>query len=210
MLIWVEEQPSGIIALIVFGFSYGMAIVVFAATAILSRRRISQDLRAITPSILSPLGTMAGLLIAFLAVRVWANLDHAVAAMADEASSIREAVLLADLLPTDKRAVIRDGVETYLHFVDARDWPAMTSGTASLREVPPGLTDAMSAVLSFAPTTPGLDLAQQRAVIALEHALEARRQRILLSEAAIAPIQWLVCLTVQALILITVALAALR
>jgi hypothetical protein len=48
-------------------------------------------------------------------------------------------------------------------------------------------------------------LAQQRALVAIEQALEARRNRALLSQAEIAPIQWAVILVLATLILVTIA-----
>jgi len=49
-------------------------------------------------------------------------------------------------------------------------------------------------------------LAQERALVAIEHALEARRNRVLLSQAEIAPVQWAVILVLATLILVTIAL----
>jgi len=63
----------------------------------------------------------------------------------------------------------------------------------------------MKAFLSFVPTDPGQQVAQERAVIAVEHALEARRYRIVLSQATIAPIQWLAIFLLDVLILLTIA-----
>jgi hypothetical protein len=76
----------------------------------------------------------------------------------------------------------------------------------NLQRLPPGLTDAMRLLLSFVPAQPGQQLAQQRAVAALERALEARRDRIILSQTAIAPIQWIVIVMLAALVLLTVAM----
>jgi hypothetical protein len=64
----------------------------------------------------------------------------------------------------------------------------------------------MSALLSFSPVQANQKLAQQRALVAIEQALEARRNRVLLSQAEIAPIQWAVILVLATLILVTIAL----
>jgi hypothetical protein len=61
-------------------------------------------------------------------------------------------------------------------------------------------------LLSFVPAQPGQQLAQQRALVALEQALEARRGRIMLSQTVIAPIQWIVIFTLAALVLPTIAM----
>ena len=82
----------------------------------------------------------------------------------------------------------------------------MARGSANLRQMPSDLTAAMTAMLSYVPTEPGQQLAQQRAVMAIEHALEARQSRVLLSKAAIAPIQWYVVVLLSVLILLTIVM----
>jgi hypothetical protein len=206
MLLWLESQPTPVIALVVFALCYLLAAIVFIAAATISRRPIAGELKATTPVMLTPLAVIAGLLIAFLASRVWSNLDLANANVAQEASAIRQSILLADTLPDDARTAVRSAIKQYLQFVEADDWPAMAQGRATLRRVPPGLTDAMKALLSFVPTRPGQQVAQERAVIAIEQALEARRRRIVLSQATISPIQWLVIFVLDALILVTIAI----
>lgn len=155
---------------------------------------------------LTPLSVVAGLLIAFLASHVWADLDRAKGPVGREASALREIVLLADTLPQDAGRSVRDDMSKYVRFVETTDWPAMDAGRASLRDAPAGLTEAMDTVLSFVPTTPGQRIAQERATGAIEQVLETRRQRILLSRAIIAPVQWLVVVVIAVLLLIVTAI----
>jgi hypothetical protein len=205
MLLWLESQPIPVIAVLVFALCYVLAAIIFFAVATISRRPIGEQLNATTPVMLTPLAVITALLIAFLASRVWSNVDRANTYIAQEASAIRQTVLLADTLPEDTRTAVRAAVRQYLRFIDADDWPAMTQGRANLRRTPPGLTDAMKALLSFVPLEPGQQVAQERAVIAIEQALEARRHRIVLSQATISPIQWLVIFLLDVLILLTIA-----
>jgi hypothetical protein len=205
MLFWIESQPTPVIALLVFALCYTLAAIVFFVTATMSRRLIADQLKATTPVMLTPLAIISGLLIAFLASRVWSNVDRANTYIAQEASAIRQSVLFADTLPEDTRAAVRAALKEYLQFIESEDWPAMAQGRANLRRIPPGLTDAMKAFLSFAPKEPGQQVAQERAAIAVEHALEARRHRIVLSQATIAPIQWSAIFLLDVLILLTIA-----
>jgi hypothetical protein len=204
MVEWIEAQPTPVIAALVFAFCYALAVIVLVGGVAVSRRPIAGALKATSPVALTPLGIIAGLLIAFLASRVWSNLERANFYIAQEASAIREAVLLVDTLPEDTRTAVRTAVKQYLHFIESDDWPAMAEGRASLRRIPPGLTDAMKAMLSFTPAGHGQEIAQERAVIAIERALEARRHRIVLSEATISPIQWLCIVVLDVLILLTI------
>ena len=110
MLLWTESQSTSIIALIVFSAAYLSAALIFCIAAFLSQRPIAKHLQPITPSILSPLGTILGILIAFLAVRVWANLDHARDYVGREVSSLREVVMLANFLCEDVSARVREAI----------------------------------------------------------------------------------------------------
>jgi hypothetical protein len=186
--------------------AYAVTTVIFVVAAILHKRETAAHLKATSPVMLTPLSVIAGLLIAFLASRVWSNLDRAETYVAQEAGALHRTVLFLNSLPTDISATVRKSIRTYVDFIETTDWPTMGLGHANLPHEPPGLPDAMAALLSFAPAAVGQTLAQQRAVAALEQAFAARRGRILLSEAAIAPIQWIVIVLLTLLILITVAM----
>lgn len=82
----------------------------------------------------------------------------------------------------------------------------MGKDQATLQAIPAGLTGAMAAILSFTPAQSTQLLAQERAIIAIEHALEARRNRIRLSQQQIAPIQWAVIVVLTMLIMLTIAM----
>jgi hypothetical protein len=206
MILWIEARDTAVIALIVFALCYIIAAVVFAVGIIVSQTRIAADLKATTPVMLTPLSVMTGLLIAFLGARVWSNVDHANAYVAQEASAISESTLLVNSLPEDTRNAVREGLKDYLRFVESEDWPAMLAGRASFQQPPPGLTDAITALLAFVPSQPSQRVVQDRVVMALEKAFEARRSRVLLSSAVIAPVQWLVILILDALVLITIVM----
>jgi hypothetical protein len=206
VILWIESQRTGVILLLVFGLCYALAAVIFAAALLVSRGRITHHLKATTPVMLTPLSVIAGLLIAFLASRVWSNLDHANAFVAQEASAIRQFLILTDGLPDDIRTSLHSSVRNYIHFLEVEDWPAMNESRASLQVLPADLITAMRTLLDYVPTRPGQQLAQQRAVIALEQLLEARRGRITLSQAVIEPIQWIVIFVLATLVLLTVAM----
>ena len=206
MIPWIESQETAVIALVVFAAMYLLAAIIFAVAVVASQRRMALEWKATSPAMLTPMGVIAGLLIAFLASRVWANLDHANSYVANEATAIHELILLADELPDGPRAALRGTLQNYLRYAQDEDWPAMAAGRASLRHVPSDLKDAMRDVLSVAPTEPGQQVAQARAVVAIEQVMEARRNRVLLSETAIAPIQWVAVIILAVLILLTIAM----
>jgi Protein of unknown function (DUF4239) len=206
MIPWLTAQPTPFIASIVFGFTWLTAALIFAIVTVVAKHRGSSDFKAISPVTLTPLSVIAGLLIAFLASHVWTNQERANAYMAREASDLRQAVLLADSLPPDLRTQLRDAINKHIRSVVAEEWPAMAKGEATLERPPLALTGAMGALLSFTPTGPAQHLAQQRALVALEDALDARRNRILLSGATLGHVQWMVISFLAVLILVTIAM----
>jgi Protein of unknown function (DUF4239) len=206
MILWVESQPTLIIALMVFGFCYLLAAGIFFGAKDLFPPHIGARLKMTAPPMLSAIGVITGLVIAFTASQVWTNLASAEDFVAREASAVRDIVLLADSLPDDLRTQVRSAVTTYVQFVQAEDWPAMVKGSANLRQSPTGLREALRIVLAANFTHSGQLAAQQRFVVAITQALEARRHRILLSEAAIDPIQWIIILILDVLMLITILL----
>jgi hypothetical protein len=205
MIHWIESQSTTVIAVVLLGICYAVAAATFGVTMILSRRPIGQQLQAVSPVTLTPLAVILGLLIAFLAARVWENVGHGNEYVSQEASALSKVLLLAKAFPTDVQAKIREAVAQHVDFVVTQDWPQMALGHADQRAEPVGLTNAMAALLSFTPANADQTLAQQRAVAALEQAFEARRNRIRLSQAEIAPTQWAVIIILALLILLTIA-----
>jgi hypothetical protein len=206
LLLWVESQPSIVIALVTFGACYLCAAIVFVIARVSVSKRIANELKATTPVMLTPLSVLTGLVIAFVASRTWTNFDHASAVVRDEVRNIEEIVTLADRLPQNVQTEIRHSIGQYLQFTKEQEWPAMLAGSARMRTSVPGLTDAMSTLLSFVPQNPGQQIAQQRTLVAIEQAIDARRNRILLSEASVLPMQWIVIVVLGTLMLVTVAI----
>ena len=205
MFLWIESQPPLLVAILVFGFCYLAALVIFCAAVLIAPRRIAGKLGATAPVMLTPLSVFAALLVAFLASRVWAERDHANAYVAQEARALQHCVQLVRFLPDDVHVAVHAGIRKYVRFVETEDWPAMLQGHASVRQSPLGLKDAVAALASFAPAGAGQQLVQQRALVAIEQIVEARRNRVLLSQASIEPVQWIVILVLAGLVLVCIA-----
>jgi Protein of unknown function (DUF4239) len=72
---------------------------------------------------------------------------------------------------------------------------ATQSATLTLR--PPALAEALKLTLSLIPSTEGQKIAQREMTTAIENALDARRQRILISLSQVNLVKWS-CLLLQA------------
>jgi len=192
--------------LLVLSLCYSLTALIFVGARILRRYPVATYLKATTPTMLTPLSAILALLLAFLAARVWTNLDHANTYAAQEASAINDTILLSSTLPGQLPSTMRNSMHKYVHFVAVQDESAMKENRAELRLLPPGLTDGLDALLSFNPATPAQQITQERTEAAIERVLEARRDRIVLNEATIGPIQWIVILILSTVVLLVIAM----
>jgi hypothetical protein len=162
-------------------------------------------LKAVSPVTLTPLAVVLGLLIAFLASRVWENAGRASSYVGQEATALSEAALFANSLPAEVQSKVRTAVKQHVDFVLEHDWPDMANMKINPSVKSIGLMNAITALLSFAPSQPNQQFAQRRAIAAIETAFEARRNRVRLSQAEISPVQWAVIFILTTLILATIA-----
>ncbi|MBX9776225.1 MAG: DUF4239 domain-containing protein [Xanthobacteraceae bacterium] len=206
VIYWIEAQATLGIAIIVLLVTYTFAAIVFWIVTILSRRPVAEELKTISPVTLTPLAVILGLLIAFLAARVWDNVNQAHEQVGREISKLSEAALLARTMPPDIAGKLRDGLKQHIAFIETQDWPAMGRFEASMKIDPVGLTNAVTALLSFTPAQPQQQLAQQRALDALANAYDARVNRIRISYVEIGEIQWMAVFVLAALIILTTGL----
>jgi hypothetical protein len=162
--------------------------------------------KAISPGMLPPLSVVFALLVGFLAAQVWNDGQAANQAVNREASGLRAIVLLAATFPGESDQRLRDLVSSHIQYVVNKDWPAMASGQAQLTLMPPNMAEALKVSLALNPQTPGQVIAQRELVGAIENALDARRQRIILSHSTINWVKWTALLAQAGLTLIGIAL----
>jgi hypothetical protein len=194
MISWLESQPVLVIVVIGYMFCFALAAACFIVGRLLSRTKFADDLSFVTPTLLTPMGVILGLLVAFLSSRVWINVDRANLAASEEATEILELRRVADELPPVVAGPIRDGARAYLTWVQQDDWPSMLSGNGSLRARLPGMAEAMKALADYNATTSGQRNVQEQAQGAIGKVRDARRARILQSRTFIGWGQWLVVL----------------
>jgi hypothetical protein len=207
MRLWLEAQSIPVIALVVFGLSYLMAATAFLLARVAARLGWAHDFKHIPAMTLMPLAVLLAVLLGFLASRVWANHEHAENYVAQEASALHEIVLMAPAFPADVQTRLHAAVRAHIKAMAEEEWPAMARGEKDMGRTPRVLAEATAMVLDLNPLRPGeQQLAQQRVVAALDQALDARRNRIMLSGELIDGVQWGVILVLMILILATVAM----
>jgi hypothetical protein len=162
--------------------------------------------KAISPGILPPLSVIFALLIGFLAAQVWSETERAGAAVNREASALRAAILLGAAFPGETEARLRQLIRDYIQDAVTQEWPAMARHNATLTLAPPRMAEALRLALSLTPQRDGQVVAQREMVVSLEGAMDARRQRIILSRSSVDWVKWTVLLAQAGLTLLTIAM----
>ncbi|MBV8588436.1 MAG: DUF4239 domain-containing protein, partial [Verrucomicrobia bacterium] len=130
---WLLNLPVWEMALLILAITYAAAAGIFAVVTALAKGGRARAFKSVSGSLLSPLGTIFGLLAAFSVVQVWSDLDHARAAVNREASALRMTILLAASFPGESEAQIRDVLRRHIDEVVSTEWPLMAQQSASLR-----------------------------------------------------------------------------
>jgi hypothetical protein len=179
-----------------------MAVVVFAATYLLAagiywvvtRLAVNDRARAfkaVSPGMLPPLGILFALLVGFIAVEVWNNYDKAKLAVVSEASALRAVILLAGVFPEEQKTRIYALIDRHIEDAINKEWPAMARQQATLSTLRANaLIEALQDVLALKPANDSQRTIQPEMVKALQAALDARRQRIVVSQSTVGTVKW--------------------
>ena len=194
---WLHNLPVWWMAFVVFAIAYLATGGIFVIIMALAKGERVRVFKSVSLSVLPPLGIIFGLLVAFSAVQVWNDIDRAKMAVDREASAIRMVVLLATSFPGEPEAQIRTLIRRHIDEAVVAEWPTMAKQSASLKVAPPALAETLRLALSLAPKSEGQVAAQREIVTGLENAMDARRQRIVLSRSSVNWVKW-TCLFAQA------------
>ena len=194
---WLHTLPIWQMGVVVFAMTYlvaGGIVIIITALAKGERARMFKQVSA---GLLSPLGILFGLMVVFCIGEVLSNLQHANLEVDREASAIRSVVLLAAGFPGEPETHIRALVRRHVDEAVSLEWPAMAKQSASLRVPAPALSEALQFAISLTLKGEGQVTVQREIIAGLENAMDARRQRIILSRSSVNSLKW-ACLFVQA------------
>jgi hypothetical protein len=203
---WIHGLPVVWMGVVVFGATYLMAAAIWLATRRLATGDRVRSFKAVSPGLLSPLGVIFGLMVAFLAAQVWSDVDRANTSVNREASALRAVVLLAARFPGESETRLRQLLDRYIDDVQRVEWPQMARNEINLTMIPAPLADALAVAVALPAGTPGASTAQREILAALEGALDARRQRILISHSQVNWVKWSALLVQALCTLVAIAL----
>jgi hypothetical protein len=203
---WLHNLPLQWMAVSIFSAVYLTAAILYVVIRALAIGERLYAFKAVSAGLLSPLGTLFALFVAFTAAQVWADTDRGSTAVDREAGALSRVMFLAASFHGEPEARLHDLVQRYIGEATMQEWPRMARQTTVLRITPRPLAKALNLVLALKPDGQGQEIAQREMVTALENALDARRQRIIISRAHVNLVKWC-CLCAQALsVLFIVAL----
>jgi hypothetical protein len=203
---WLLNIPVLAMAAVILAACYLVAAGLYLLITALAVGERASAFKAVSAGMLSPMAVVFALLVGFLAVQVWGDLDRANTAVNREASALRAVVLLASDFPGEPERRLRELVRRHIQEAVTQDWPAMSRGHATLALAPASLTEALRLTLSLDPKGEGQLAAQREMVASLQSALESRRLRILLSHSSINWVKWTALFLQAALTLLTIGL----
>jgi Protein of unknown function (DUF4239) len=187
---WLLNLPVLWMAVVVFAATYLFAASIYWIVTRLAVNDRARAFKAVSPGMLPPLGILFALLVGFIAVEVWGNFDKAKVAVASEASALRAVVLLAGTLPEEQKSRIYALLNRHIEKAVNEGWPAMARQQATLSTLPTALIEALHDTLTLKPADDSQRIAQSEMVKALHTALDARRQRIVVSQSAVGTVKW--------------------
>ena len=202
---WMLNLRMPWMALVIFATTYLIAGGVYLVVTRLAVNERAKAFKAVTPGVLSPLGILFALLVGFIAVEVWTNFDKAKAAVATEASALRDVVLLAKIFPDEQRTRIDALINRHVEESVNKEWPEMAHRRTTISTLPTALIEELHDTLVLKPADDSQRIAQVEMVKALHTALDARRQRIVISEASVGTVKWVGILLQGLCLLVAVA-----
>jgi hypothetical protein len=194
---WLQNLPVVWMALVIFAATYSVTAAIYTVVMALAVGERARAFKAVSPGMLPPLGIIFGLLVGFIAAQIWGDFDRAQTAVTHEASALRAVVLLATSFPGEFEAGMHSLVRRHIQEVATQEWPMMAHTRATLTIIPRPLAEALKLTLALTPSSDGQVVAQSEMAHALENALDARRQRIVISRSSVNGVKW-ACLLLQA------------
>jgi hypothetical protein len=206
MIGWIDDLPVGWMIVVIFALGFAGAAAIYFGVIALAVGERGEAFKGVSPGMLPPMALVFGLMVGFLAAGVWGDAATARSAVNREASALRSVVLVtAAAFPGRTSARMNALVRAQIQAAANREWPAMARQHASLTVVPAPLAAALNLALDVRTRTPGQAAAQRELVSLLDTALDARRQRIIVSGATVNWVKWTSILALAALTLVAIA-----
>ncbi|MFJ7206670.1 hypothetical protein ACIQWR_24455 [Streptomyces sp. NPDC098789] len=158
----------------------GIVLVAVAGSALARRRspRLAEgEHNEMVGVVLGMFGAIYGIILAFVVVTLWTQLDHTRTVVAQEATDISLVVRDTRSFPPVARARIDRAVSDYVHAVVEVQWPEMRAGRLSFEATSQQVGGMYDALQAYDPKTARDEAFYEEAVTRLNDATAMRRER---------------------------------
>src|SRR5262245_56554949 len=188
---WLLNLPVSWMALIVFVATFLIAGGVYlVVTRLAETEEWARAFKAVSPGLLPVLGILFALLVGFIHGEVWHDFIKSKTAVTPEARALRAVVLLAGTFPEEQRTRIYALINRHIEEAVNKEWPKMAQQRETLSTLPTHLIQALNNAFALKRADEDQRLAQPEMIRALRTALEARRQRIVISQSSVGAVKW--------------------
>ncbi|MFF0424046.1 hypothetical protein ACFYUJ_06485 [Streptomyces sp. NPDC004520] len=179
MALWLLNHLSTfVLALLMVG---GIVLVAVAGSALARRRfpRLAEgEHNDMVGVVLGMFGAIYGIILAFVVVTLWTQLDHTQTVVSQEATDISLVIRTTRSFPPAERARVDRAVGEYVHAVVDVQWPRMRDGRPSFDVTSRKLGAVYDALEAYEPPTARAQTFYGEAVTRLDDAAAMRRERI--------------------------------
>ncbi|MFF8609602.1 DUF4239 domain-containing protein [Streptomyces sp. NPDC015346] len=170
----------------------GGTVAVSVAGSVLLRRRYPSlaegehnDMVGVT---LGMFGAIYGIILAFVIVTLWTQLDNTQTIVATEATDIALIARDAAAFPPPVRADLDAALSGYVHAVVEDQWPRMRAGQPSYGATERHLRTAFDTLQAYEPKTTREEIFYEEAVAHLNDVAAQRRSRLTMAEQELPPL----------------------
>ncbi|MEV8590851.1 DUF4239 domain-containing protein [Streptomyces sp. NPDC051180] len=189
MSLWLLNHFSTFtLAAVVVGGTVALAV----AGSVLARRRYPSlaegehnDMVGVT---LGMFGAIYGIILAFVIVTLWTQLESTQTVVATEATDVALIARDAAAFPPPVRARVDDALSGYVHGVVNDQWPLMRRGTPDYDATSGSLQAVFDVLQSYEPRTAREEVFYEEAVSRLNDVAGQRRARLTMAEQELPPL----------------------
>ncbi|MFE1442008.1 DUF4239 domain-containing protein [Streptomyces sp. NPDC058739] len=189
MSLWLLNQFSTFTLAVI---TVGGTVVLAVAGSVLLRRKYPSlaegehnDMVGVT---LGMFGAIYGIILAFVIVTLWTQLDSTQTIVATEATDIALITRDAAAFPPPVRARVDSALSGYVHAVVEDQWPRMRAGRPAYGATADKLEAAFDALQSYEPRTTREQVFYEEAVARLNDVAGQRRARLTMAEQELPPL----------------------
>ncbi|WP_406863806.1 DUF4239 domain-containing protein [Streptomyces sp. HUAS MG47] len=183
MSLWLLNNVSTFtLALITVGGTVALAL----AGSVLARRRYPSlaggEHNEMVGVALGMFGAIYGIILAFVIVTLWTQLENTQTVVAAEATDVALIARDAAAFPPPVRARLDDALSGYVHAVVEQQWPRMRAGAPAYGATEERLLAAYDVLQAYEPKTVREQVFYEEAVARLNDVTAQRRARLTMAE----------------------------